>query len=690
MTESLTNSLTGEQILGYQVGAKLGEGGMAEVYLARNEALDQTVAIKVLLPELVKLHSEISQRFLQEARIQARLRHPGIVRVLNADVDHDRIAVVMDYVDGHSLEEVLAAGGAQPFERCLPWFAQVLDAVGAAHVEGVVHRDLKPSNIMIGSTGQAQVLDFGIAKVAGDVRLTRTRATMGTMLYVSPEQVQSPKDVDARSDIYSLGATFYEALCGRPPFGVDAEQISEFALMQAHVSEPPPDPRHFQPGISPALAGVLLRALAKDPAHRFSSCANFRAALEAAAATVVAEAPPPVPQAPRPVPGPGGPTGTVLETPTGPGAPPPPGPTPAPQPAPVPQPTPVPQPVPAPRPAPPDEAGGGGSSLITIVVTALVVVVVGVCGVGALLFAGSLFGGDDDPPPSSRRTADQDREPEVREETPGQAAVVERAETEETTPAAVAESPSWSLGYEMVAVAPGEFWMGAPSSESGRDADEEYHRVTLRRPFLLGRTEVTQTQWQEIVGANPSHFRGATLPVEQVSWFDAVEFANLLSEREGLTPAYRISGSYVQWDRDADGYRLPTEAEWEYAARAGEDTLYAGSDSPSSVAWYKDNSGSRTHEVALKTPNAWGLYDMSGNVWEWCWDWHPCQTGKACPSPYPGTSVDPIGESSGSERIYRGGSWKEPRSKVRNANRGFYKPSSTNSHRGLRLARNGD
>ena len=683
----MSKSLTGEQILGYQVGAKLGEGGMAEVYLARNEALDQTVAIKVLLPELVKLHSEISQRFLQEARIQARLRHPGIVRVLNADVDHDRIAVVMDYVDGQSLEEVLTAGGAQPFERCLPWFAQVLDAVGAAHVEGVVHRDLKPSNIMIGSTGQAQVLDFGIAKVAGDVRLTRTRATMGTMLYVSPEQVQSPKDVDARSDIYSLGATFYEVLCGRPPFGVDAEQISEFALMQAHVSEPPPDPRQFHPGISPALADVLLRALAKDPAQRFSSCAEFRAILEAAATAGPAVSAAPPPPAPSPDPVHAGPTGTVLESPSGAGAPRPPGP--APTPAPMPIPTPQPAPQPAPRPAP---QGGGGGSMITVVITAIAVVVVGLCAVGGILFAGSLFGGDDRST-SSRRSEDREADPEVREEkTPEPSAVEQRVEAAEPTPAAVAEapSPSWSLGYEMIAVAPGEFWMGAPSSESGRDPDEEYHRVTLRRPFLLGRTEVTQAQWREIMGGNPSHFRGLDLPVEQVSWFDAVEFANLLSEREGLTPVYRISGSYVQWDRDADGYRLPTEAEWEYAARAGADTLYAGSDSPSSVAWYKDNSSSRTHEVAQKTPNAWGLYDMSGNVWEWCWDWHPCQTGKACPSPYPGTSVDPIGEASGSERIYRGGSWKEPRSKVRNANRGFYKPSSTNSHRGLRLARNGE
>jgi len=204
-------------------------------------------------------------------------------------------------------------------------------------------------------------------------------------------------------------------------------------------------------------------------------------------------------------------------------------------------------------------------------------------------------------------------------------------------------------GYPTVAIEPGAFWMGSPEAEAGRDADETRHKVALTRSFVMGATEVSQHLYAAVMGTNPSRSRGDRLPVESVTWLDAIRFCNALSEREGLVPAYRVVGDAVTWDRAADGYRLPTEAEWEYAARAGTGRAFAGGDHASGVAWTRGTSGGTTNEVATLAPNAWGLYDMSGNVWEWTWDWYGHYDV--------GQSIDPSGPSDGSIRVIRGGSF---------------------------------
>ncbi len=228
-------------------------------------------------------------------------------------------------------------------------------------------------------------------------------------------------------------------------------------------------------------------------------------------------------------------------------------------------------------------------------------------------------------------------------------------------------------GY--VRIAPGTFTMGSPPGEEGREDDESQHSVTITRAYCMKATEVTQGEWQAVMGSNPSKFTncGANCPVEQVSWEDAVGYANALSRREGLPECY--AGSTFT-GLGCRGYRLPTEAEWEYAARAGTTgSRYGNLDS---VAWFDENSGAATHPVGQKLPNAWGLYDMLGNVWEWTGDWSDT---------YPGTVTDPLGAGTGSDRVVRGGSWFIDARYARAANRYNFTPDIRSSVLGFRLSR---
>jgi len=215
----------------------------------------------------------------------------------------------------------------------------------------------------------------------------------------------------------------------------------------------------------------------------------------------------------------------------------------------------------------------------------------------------------------------------------------------------------------MVLVPAGSFRMGNITDHPhGTEAEKPVHEVTITRPFLMTRTQVTQAQYEAVTGLNPSHFKGPDLPVEQVNWYEAVEFCNQLSRREGLNPCYSDSGDEIVCDFQANGYRLPTEAEWEYACRAGTETDYSTGNMtcPESfpidpalhrAGWYRGNADDSTHAVGHKVANAFGLYDMHGNVWEWCWDRYDGDYYTMSPA------KDPRGPDSGSYRVLRGGSW---------------------------------
>jgi sulfatase modifying factor 1 len=257
----------------------------------------------------------------------------------------------------------------------------------------------------------------------------------------------------------------------------------------------------------------------------------------------------------------------------------------------------------------------------------------------------------------------------------------------------------------MVQIPAGTFMMGSPKDEAERRDDEVRHEVTLSKAFWLGQTPVTQAQWQAVMGTSPSEFKGnPNRPVEQVSWYDAIEFCNQLTAmaneadaRLGLTPCYRISkieraeggaqsgsirSAEVELIAGANGYRLPTEAEWEYAYRAGTTTAYSFGDDESMLAkhaWFDENSGESTHPVATKRSNAWGLFDMHGNVDEWCWDWY---------GEYPsGAVTDPQGPRSGSGRVLRGGSWLGFSQYCRAAYRSADDPDFRYDDLGFRVAR---
>ena len=233
---------------------------------------------------------------------------------------------------------------------------------------------------------------------------------------------------------------------------------------------------------------------------------------------------------------------------------------------------------------------------------------------------------------------------------------------------------------DFVRINGGTFTMGSPAHEAGHNNDEgPQHQVTVSA-FYMGKYAVMQNEYQQIAGTNPSHFKGYSLPVEQVTWFDAIEYCNKRSQKEGLIPAYTRSGDNVTWNRNANGYRLPTEAEWEYACRAGTTTAYnTGASINNNTGWYNANSNGQIQPVGQKPANAWGLYDMHGNVWEWCWDWYGSYSS--------GAQTDPVGASSGSFRVYRGGGWSNSAGLLRSAYRLYYYTNYQISNVGFRMVR---
>jgi tRNA A-37 threonylcarbamoyl transferase component Bud32 len=261
-------------ILGdYQVTGVLGRGGMGKVFRVRSLLTGREEAMKVVLPDLDD-DPNLADRFLREIKVHASLQHPNIAALYTALRIDDRLIMILELVEGVSLEEMLRRGRVE-VPVAVHYVGQVLEALAFAHERGVIHRDIKPANILIAADGDVKLTDFGIAKSIGVQRLTGTGLAVGTIAYMSPEQIRSGQ-ADARSDIYSVGLTGYEAVTGRRPIQSDTEH----ALMSAQLSVIPPNPAMVNPLVPPAISAAIMRALAKDPAERFQTALEFRAALQ--------------------------------------------------------------------------------------------------------------------------------------------------------------------------------------------------------------------------------------------------------------------------------------------------------------------------------------------------------------------------------------------------------------------------
>ena len=277
----------------YEIGGLLGRGGMAEVHLGHDRRLGRTVAVKLLRSDFARDPS-FQARFRREAHSAASLNHPAVVAVY--DTGEDEVGgspvpyIVMEYVEGSTLRELMATGSRLVPERALEITDGVLAALAYSHQQGIVHRDIKPANVMLTGDGEVKVMDFGIARAVADTgaTMTQTSAVIGTAQYLSPEQARG-EQVDARSDIYSTGCLLYELLTGRPPFVGD----SPVSVAYQHVREEPVPPSHIDPDVPRAVDSIVLKALTKDRNARYQSAAEMRADIAAALAGRPVTAPPP-------------------------------------------------------------------------------------------------------------------------------------------------------------------------------------------------------------------------------------------------------------------------------------------------------------------------------------------------------------------------------------------------------------
>lgn len=281
------------QIIGnYKITAELAKGGMGAVYRGRHQNLPREVVVKSILLSSFPPHAQehLKARFVREAYIQSQLDHQNIVRVYEFFTTPENYYLVMEFVDGMSLRDLIIRQGALAPSAAVPLFKQALSALGYAHNfsyvdesgnrhTGIIHRDIKPANMLLGGTGQLKITDFGIVKLAGESSLTKTGFNPGTVEYMSPEQIRG-LEVDARSDLYSLGVTFYEMLTGRLPFP-PSDTGSEYEVLRGHIELPPPPISTVKPDVPEAIGAVIMRSLHKDPGARFQSAEEFLDALTA-------------------------------------------------------------------------------------------------------------------------------------------------------------------------------------------------------------------------------------------------------------------------------------------------------------------------------------------------------------------------------------------------------------------------
>jgi serine/threonine protein kinase/formylglycine-generating enzyme required for sulfatase activity len=770
----------------YLVLERIGAGGMGEVFQARHRRMDRVVALKILPPKAMS-SPELVRRFEREVKAAARLLHPNIVTAFDAGQEQGLHFLVMEYVEGRNLAQIVEAQGPLPLAEALDCILQTARGMEYAHQHGVVHRDIKPANLLRSAEGTVKILDLGLARLgaargsiepAAAEQLTGSEQVMGTCDYMAPEQAEHTHAVDHRADIYSLGCTLYRLLTGKSPYPRDSLVQS----LLAHREAPVPSLRDQRPDVPEQVERVFQKMLAKRPEDRQSSMTEVIRELESddgilAPQDAAASAPTALgrdqgnpfrqiePSIPvelerigitarnKDVPEQRSTPGSVAE---------------AIEPA-LADPHQVAQ-RPHPTASRPKEMvarlfwGKGGCGLALTIASLLMI-----CSVtwlrrtpsymagGTRESIGAHGGPQDLPPlppsywrnpaeerlppsywrnpaeerlpPSYWRNPAEERiapsrpqdlpalppsyrgpdwpgemspsipSPRTGTDTPGQGRRTAIAPFDATTAKDLQDewAKHWSvpvevtnsIGMRFVLIPPGEFMMGSSAEEIAQLLIEAKtknwtgpnvelmlretpkHRVKITQAFYLGLCEVTQAEYGRVMGSNPSNFQGvATAPAEQVGWNDVLVFCRKLSTLPNEQAARAV-------------YRLPTEAEWEYACRAGTITRWYGwnGGALNACSWHAGNAEGTTHPVGQKRPNAWGLCDMHGNVWEWCQDWYGDKYYHVSPID------DPTGPSSGSYKVYRGGGWRDGEFDCRASCRGGHVPGDRSDNLGFRLAR---
>lgn len=642
----------------YIVLEELGTGGMGVVYRAFEPSLNRLVAIKVLSAELTR-DAAFVKRFRREAQAAAALSHPGIIPIYaigEADGVH---YFAMEYVKGLTLADYLRKYGPVRPRQALNLVAQVASALAAAHEAGVIHRDIKPQNIMIDEAGRVRVMDFGLAKRTEDpaaTNLTLAGAFLGTVRYASPEQCGGDT-VDAKSDLYSLGVVFYEVLTGGLPYEskTSARLVREKILGKIRPLE------QVRPDLAPEILEIVRRLLQTTPEERLSSARELLAMLKDIKDRKI----PLVQPAAQGVAGPF--TSVAISSPgrasastasSGSGLLPD---IPADFSRVAPQPT-EPEktaehlilPLSAPGRAP-----AGSPELVprrqwprfaAVALVLAAIVLVGFTARGRIVAAIRLAVGQSEPAPAS--------------------ATLPAASVGAVAGQNFTEDLGGGVTLEMVWVKGGKFLMGSPSTEIERMDDEGPQTEVALPDFWMGKFEIAQEQYERITGSNPSMYIGSDNPVETVSWQEAMGFCKKLSEKTGKA------------------YTLPTEAQWEFACRAGSAAPFSfGATISTDRANYdgngvygpgkKGNQRLRTVPKDSFRPNGWGLANMHGNVSEWCLSQH---------RPYPYRDDDGRNDPTGSApRVLRGGSWGDAPAACRSAFRAEADPTSQSMKSGVRV-----